>query len=75
MTDSIYTYIVDLPTGVNEMVAPCNDGYTIYINDKLSPSGRLDAYRHAMYHIINHDFEKRDVNEIEIEAHRIGEQL
>jgi len=52
------------------MVCPCINGYTIYIDDKLSPEGRRDAYRHALYHITNHDFEKSDVNSIEIEAHK-----
>ena len=70
MTDNVYIYMADLPTGINEMVCPCLGGYTIYIDDKLSPSGRLDAYQHAMCHINNHDFEKTDVNQIEIEAHK-----
>ena len=70
MTDDVFVYIVDLPDGVNEMVAPCLAGYTVYINDKLSPEGRREAYRHALYHIVNHDFEKSDVNEIEVEAHK-----
>lgn len=64
--------MVNLPAGINEMVTPCSGGYTIYIDDKLSPSGRRDAYRHALHHIINHDFEKEDVNQIEIEAHKKG---
>ena len=70
MTDDIFVYMVDLPDGVNEMVTPCLAGYTFYINDKLSPEGRREAYRHALHHIVNHDFEKSDVNEIEVEAHR-----
>lgn len=72
MTDDVFVYMVDLPDGINEMVTPCATGYTIYIDDKLSPEGRRDAYRHALYHITNHDFEKSDVNSIEIEAHREG---
>ncbi len=51
------------------MVCPCLSGYTIYIDDKLSPKGRRDAYRHALFHIMNRDFEKTDVNEIEVNAH------
>ena len=70
MTDDVFVYIVDLPDGVNEMVAPCATGYTIYIDDKLSPEGRREAYCHALHHIVNRDFEKSDVNEIEVEAHR-----
>lgn len=70
MTDNVHVYIVDLPDGINEMVTPCSDGYTIYIDDKLSDTGKRDAYRHALYHITNHDFERYDVNEIEVEAHQ-----
>ena len=69
MMDDVFVYIVDLPDGVNEMVTPCLAGYTVYINDKLSPEGRHEAYRHALYHINNNDFEKEDVNQIELEAH------
>ena len=70
MTDNIYVYMVNLPSGINEAVTPCGDGYTIYIDDKLSPEGKRRAYSHALYHITNHDFEKSDVNAIEIEAHK-----
>lgn len=70
MTDDIFVYMVDLPGGINEMVAPCMMGYTIYINDKLSPEGRRRAYKHALCHISNHDFEKSDVDSIEAEAHK-----
>lgn len=70
MTDNIYVYTVDLPVGIAEMVTPCIDGYTIYIDDKLSPEGKRRAYDHALYHINHHDFEKEDVNQIELEAHK-----
>ena len=70
MTDNVNIYVLDLPDGINEMVAPCLGGYTIYIDDKLSPEGKRKAYDHALYHINNNDFEKSDVNQIEIEAHK-----
>ena len=69
MTDDLNIYVVDLPDGINEMVTPCLGGYTIYIDDKLSPEGKRRAYSHALYHIVNHDFEKSDVNDIEVNAH------
>ena len=70
MTDDVHVYVINLPDGINEMITPCSDGYTIYIDDKLSPEGRRRAYAHALYHINHHDFEKEDVNQIEIEAHK-----
>ena len=70
MTDDVHVYVINLPDGINEMITPCSDGYTIYIDDKLSPEGRRRAYAHALYHINNKKIKKSDVNQIEIEAHK-----
>lgn len=67
--DDVYVYVVQLPPSVHEIVTPCLNGYTVYINDNLSYKGRLEAYEHALKHIRNHDFEKEDVQEIEHDAH------
>lgn len=70
MTPDVNCKIIDFPTKGNEMVMPNEDGsYTILINAKLSYIGRIQAYEHAMSHILNHDFQKTDVQEIESEAH------
>ena len=66
----IYVYIVDLPGRVDEMVTPCLDGYTVYLNARLSYAGRVRAYHHAIRHIERNDFEKYDVQQIEEEAHQ-----
>lgn len=65
----IYIYTVPLPYGVKEAVTPCLDGYTVYISDRLDDFQRLEAYKHAVRHIRNNDFDKFDVQEIESEAH------
>lgn len=65
----VYVYIVDLPDRVDEMVAPCIDGYTVYLNARLSYAGRVRAYLHAMRHIERNDFERANVQEIETETH------
>ena len=70
--DDIYTYIVSLPVGVNEVVMPCADGYTVYISDRLDTDSRIRVYRHAVAHIENGDFAKSNVQEIEY-AIRKGE--
>ena len=68
--DNIYVYFVSLPaTTIHEIVLPCCDGYTIYIDDRLSHEQQVAAYRHALEHIRRNDFEKVDVDEIEHEAH------
>lgn len=65
----VYVYIVDLPDRVDEMVTPCIDGYTVYLNARLTYAGRVRAYHHAMRHIELNDFEGFDIQEIEMEAH------
>ena len=65
----VFVYIVDLPDQVDEMVTPCLDGYTVYLNARLSYAGRVRAYHHAMRHIDRNDFEAENVQKIEEEAH------
>lgn len=67
--DDIFVYTLDLPDGCNEMVAPCADGYTIYIDRKLDRPGKLRAFRHAIDHIIEDDFCGGDVQYIESVRH------
>lgn len=67
--DDIYVYIVDMPTTAAEMIMPCNGGYTIYLNARLSYQDRVKAYLHALGHVERNDFEKENVQEIEMEAH------
>lgn len=66
----LFIYFVALPQGVNEMVMPCIDGYTVYIDRDLDELGRLKAFWHAMRHIGRADMESEgDVDQIEKEAH------
>lgn len=67
--DEIYTYVVPLPVGVDEVVLPCADGHTIYLADRLDHQTQLKKYRHAVRHIRSNDFKKQDVQEIECEVH------
>ena len=67
--DNIFVYTVKLPPKINEMVAPCADGYTVYLSDRLDREGKIAAFNHAVEHIRNNDFEKGDVQSIEREAH------
>lgn len=66
-----YVYVVPFPDGIREAVTPgFENDYTIYLNEKLSDEEKLKAYRHALNHCINNDFEREDVQEIEEQAHR-----
>ena len=55
-----------------EQVVSNPDGsFSIFINARLSAAQQMEAYQHALIHIINSDFEKEDVNQIESDAHRM----
>lgn len=66
----IYTYFIHMPNGVHEFVAPCADGYTVYIDESLDENQRMAAYHHAMRHVKNDDFGKDNVQLIENHAHK-----
>lgn len=70
--DDVFIYYVNFPDDVKEMVMPCFDGFTLYINERLPREAKIRAYNHAMRHIASGDFEKHNVNDIEISAHRKG---
>lgn len=66
--NDIFIYLIDMP--VNEAVAPCGPyEYTIYINARLSQKSQYEAFKHAMKHIQNKDWEREDVQIIEEVAH------
>lgn len=51
---------------------PCSDGgYTIYIDERLTLEQQIRAYNHAIRHIKNGDFDRCDVNRIELDAHAL----
>lgn len=55
---------------VNEIITENEDGsYTIFVNSNLCEDKRLKSIEHALSHIVNNDFEKNDVQEIESTTH------
>lgn len=71
MHENIHVYLVPMPERVHECVLPCQDGYTVYLDEKLSHEQRIEKYKHAVdEHIAKNHFEKADVQTIEAEAHR-----
>lgn len=73
-TPDVNIVVIDFKTSKGkEMVVPNEDGsYTILINSRLSYDSQLKAYKHAMRHINNNDFEKSDVQPIECSAHELS---
>lgn len=68
--DDIFVYLVDLPPKVAEMITPCENGFTIYLNARLSYQDRIKAYMHAMRHVERNDWDKTEVQQIEYESHK-----
>lgn len=46
-----------------------DDSYTIFIDSHLSVEKQREVFQHEINHIMNGDFEKTDVQQIEAEAH------
>lgn len=76
-TNYVFVYLLDdMP--VNEMVTPCAEGYTIYINAKLDHEHQVRAYEHALKHIEDGDFDVNNmasVQEIESKAHELPARI
>lgn len=71
-TPDVNTFLVNFPSPGKEMVVQNEDGsYTVLINAKLSQDGQIEAYEHALKHIDRGDFEKSDVQSIELQAHGV----
>ncbi len=69
-----FVYFASLPAGVDEIVVPCLDGFTVYIDENLSLDRQKKAYTHALEHIANGDFDydnTASVHEVELKAHHI----
>ena len=72
MSPDINVYVVDLPPKIKEMVCPSGCGYTIYIDAHQNIETQRQSFLHAMSHIYGDDWNKDDVQEIELSAHKKG---
>lgn len=60
--------MIDMDTMVHEQVINNSDGsYTIFLNSRLSYDENIDGFYHAMYHIEHNDFDRSDINKVELE--------
>lgn len=63
-------HFVKLGNNVKEAVTKNeDDSYTIFIESRLCKEEQNNVFLHAIKHILENDFEKTDVNVIELEAH------
>lgn len=51
------------------VVKNSDDSYTIFIESSLSRNEQQESFKHAMRHILEDDFSKKDVDNIECKAH------
>lgn len=66
LTEAIGVYFLDMDTLVEEQIVFNEDGsFSIFLNARLSWEWQMIAYQHAIKHIMNHDFHKELVDEIE----------
>ncbi|WP_186424129.1 hypothetical protein [Lacrimispora celerecrescens] len=67
LTESIGVYFLDMDSGIEEQVVSNSDGsFTIIINSRLNQERQMLAYQHALLHIANDDFSKKDADSIEL---------
>lgn len=72
--DDLYIRIIP-NLKVNEMIAPCENGYSVYIKEELPEEKKIEALYHAYMHKISNDFDKCDIQDIEAKAHYKLESL
>lgn len=68
--DDVFVYNTRLPDGISEMIVPCYEGYTLYIDEGLDEAHKARAYRHALNHVRKRDFDGDDVQIIEEIGHQ-----
>lgn len=68
---NVFVQFISFPNcKTKEMVCKNDDDtFTIFLNQNLSHEAQLEAYKHALVHIEQDDFDKDDVQQIEAEAH------
>ena len=73
MTYDVFTYLANLPPGIDEFITEMPDGnYTIYLEASNTREQWESSYLHALKHIEEYDFQKTDAQEIEYKAHLGG---
>ena len=72
--DDLFVRIVP-NLSVNEMITPCENGYSVYIKEELPEEKKIEALYHAYIHKKSNDFKNIDIQDIESRAHYNLESL
>lgn len=68
--EEINVQLLNMDTKIPEqLIKNDDDTYTIFLNARLSQESRLKSYCHALRHILGNDFDKTNIDNIEIDAH------
>lgn len=66
LTETIGVYFIDMASRVEEQIILNEDGsFSIFLNSRLSWERQMEAYQHALQHIMRDDFSKRCADDIE----------
>ena len=66
LTEAIGVHFIDMASRVEEQVISNEDGsFSIFINSRLNCERQMEAYQHALQHIMQEDFSKASADEIE----------
>lgn len=67
LTEAIGVHFLDMETEIEEQVICNTDGsFTIIINSRLNQERQMLAYQHALLHIVNDDFYKKEADSVEL---------
>jgi len=67
LTEAIGVHFLDMETEIEEQVICNTDGsFTIIINSRLNQERQMLAYQHALLHIVNDDFNKKEADSVEL---------
>lgn len=60
----------DMPYGMPEHIIDNQDGsYTVFLNARLNYETQQKGFQHAVDHVMRKDYDKKDVQQIEMSAH------
>lgn len=68
---NVNTWLIDMPPRVKgHTVKNEDDSYSVFINARISHEDRIKTYKHEIQHILEDDFKKCNVEEIESRTHK-----
>lgn len=71
VTEDFNVIMYDMGEGIPERICLNDDGsYTVLLNPRYSHERLVDAMEHAFNHVLDEDWSRHDVQEIEFRQHK-----